>query len=382
MNMRTFCWNQAFSVAAGLSALSFMPAAAQTNESGPTIEARVQTFKQTGGVSISAWGNTVSVPGTPATFFLTAGSVNPAEMTVCGGGFGESGSTADKLSRNSFVWELKILPVKNENASSTFNLEWARYQADIGGRPAAEGKSTLTLREGERQTIDLVRGAEGSRCSDESAVVDVAAGYKEGRSVAHAILQYDIWLKHQPATGGAVIRKFTAMGAQGSDVRFGFVPLVFSVPQLAPGQGAYDVLTTVQGVVKGRLQPNGRIALIVDTTRRDGLDPRGAGGTGGSSGNSGRKTLDIGPDETIEIELPLPGGRSSVPSAGSAMATPRGAVPRTAPKDAVSIVDGRLVVENALFFQGQAHVADREGEADQPVAPRMKAAVGCGDVLS
>jgi len=146
-------------------------------DAGPTIEARVQTFKRTGGVSITAWGNTVSVPGTPATFFLTAGSANPPEMTVCGGGFGESGTVADKLSRNSFVWELKLLPVKNENGSSTFNLEWARYQADGGGRPAAEGKSTLTLREGERQTIDLVRGAEGSRCTDESAIVDVAVRF-------------------------------------------------------------------------------------------------------------------------------------------------------------------------------------------------------------
>jgi hypothetical protein len=337
-----------------LACAAALTASAQDRpDAGPTIEARVQTFKRTGGVSISAWGNTVSVPGTPATFFLTAGSANPSEMTVCGGGFGESGTIADKLSRNSFVWELKLLPVKNENGSSTFNLEWARYQADGGGRPAAEGKSTLTLREGERQTIDLVRGAEGSRCTDESAVVDVAAGYKEAKPVAQAMLQYDIWLKHQPATGDAVIRKFTAMGAQGSDVKFGFVPLAFTVPQVAPGQGTYDVFTTVQGSIRGRLQPDGRIALVVDTTRRDGLGLRGAGATGGSSGNSGRKTLDVGADETIEIELPLPGGHSSASASGGAMATPRGAAPRIAPKEAVSILDGRLVVENALFFQGQ-----------------------------
>ena len=200
--------------------------------------------------------------------------------------------------------------------------------------------------------IDLVRGAEGAHCSDESAVVDVAAGYKEPKPVAQAILQYDVWLKHQPASGDAVIRKFTAMGAQGAEVKFGFQPLAFTLPQIAPGQPAYDVFMTVQGGVKGRLQPNGRIALIVDTTRRDGLGPRSVGASG-SSGNAGRKVLDVGPDEAIEIELPLPGGRSSASATGGAVATPRGAAPRTAPKEAVSIENGRVVVDNALFFQGQ-----------------------------
>jgi len=327
------------------------PLAAQDRpDSGPTIEARLQTFSRTGGVSITAWGNTISVPGTPATFFLTAGSANPIEMTVCGGGFGESGTMADKLSRNSFVWELKLLPVKNENGSSTFHLEWARYQADGGGRPAAEGKSTLTLREGERQTIDLVRSAEGARCSDESAVVDVAAGFKEAKAVAQGMLQYDIWLKHQPETGDAVIRKFTAMGPQGADVKFGFVPLAFTVPQVAPGQGAYDVFTTVQGTIRGRLQANGRVALSVDTSRRDGVGPQAAGPSGGG-GNTGRKVLEIAADETIEIELPAPGGRSSTGARG-VQASPRGATPAPAQR-AVSVDNGRVTIDNALFFQGQ-----------------------------
>ena len=45
---------------------SALTASAQDRpDAGPTIEARVQTFKRTGGVSITAWGNTVSVPGTP-----------------------------------------------------------------------------------------------------------------------------------------------------------------------------------------------------------------------------------------------------------------------------------------------------------------------------
>src|SRR4029077_3064439 len=99
--MRTFCWNQVIVIAAALSAAPFMPAAAQDQpESGPTIDARVQTFKRTGCVAVSARGGTMVGLGKPASFFLTAGNGSPGEMTVCGGGFGETGTTADKLARN------------------------------------------------------------------------------------------------------------------------------------------------------------------------------------------------------------------------------------------------------------------------------------------
>jgi hypothetical protein len=347
-------WFKQIVLMAGLSGVATVPAPAQDQpESGPTIEVRMQTFKRDGGVGMWARGNGAFVPGTPVTWFLTAGSSNPGEMTVCGGGAGETGTLEQKLSRNAFVWEMRVLPAKYENGSETFDLEWARYQADGGGRPSAAGKSTLTLREGERQTIDLVRGAPGSRnCGDESAVVDVAATYKESRQLAGSILQYDIWLTHRQANGESITRRFTSMGPQGAEVSFAFLPLHFAVPQLAPDQAPYDVVTTVQGMVKGRLLPNGRIALTVDTSRRDGLGQRGAG-AGGSSGNAGRKLLDVAADEAIEIELPLPGGQSRAPAREGALATPRSAAPQPAPKQAVSLVDGRVVVQHALFFQGQ-----------------------------
>jgi len=338
-----------------LGAATAIPAAAQNElESGPTIQVHLRTLKRDGGFGMKAYGDNAFVPGTPVRWFLAAGSSHPSDMTVCGGGVGEVGTLADKLSRNAFVWEVKMLPSKYENATATFDLEWARYQADGGERPAAEGKATLRLREGDRQMIDFVRSASGvHECQDDAAVIEVGTGYRENPQLAQNVLQYDLWLKHQQANGATVTRRFTAMGRQGSDVEFVFSPLRFAVPQLAPEQPAYDVVTSVQGTVRGRLLPNGRIALSVDTTRRDGMGPRDGGPVGGS-GNNGRKLLDVGAGEAIEIELPTPGGSSSRPAVRAATpptASVRG--PRPELKEAVSLANGYIYVSHTLFFQGQ-----------------------------
>jgi len=329
------------------------PLAAQDRpESGPMLEARLQTYKRSGGVAGMARVSDWTIVGQGMKWLLTAGA-NPADTSLCGYGAGDVGNVAEKLTRSAFVWELKATPTKYENGSTTFDLEWARYQADGGGRPAAEGRSTLTLREGERKSLDLVHGAPGSRdCDSDTAVVDVAASYKESRQLADTMLEYEIWLTHRRSSTDAVVRKFVGTGRQGAEVAFAFVPVRSRVDVSTPDGAAYDVFTTVEGTIRGRLQPDGRIALTVDTSRRDGLGLQTAGPAGGS-GNTGRKVLEIAADETIEIELPAPGGRSSAGARG-AQASPRGATPAPAPPQrAVSVDNGRVTIDNALFFQGQ-----------------------------
>jgi len=351
--MRRRHGNHAVALAAVIGAFAPGAAAQDRPSSGPTLEVHIRTLKHAGGTGMSGWGRNPLVTGTPVAWFLTAGSVNPADMTVCGGGVGETGALGDKLSRNSFVWDVRMLPSKYENGTVTVDLEWARYRTDTPGRPSAEGKATLSLREGDRQPIDFVHGEIGSRgCAEDAAIVEVGTGYAEDRQLAQSILQYDVWLKHQGAGGQTVTKRFTAMGAQGADVAFAFTPLQFQVSQDAPDNAAYDVFTTVQGTIKGRLLPNGRLSVSVDTSRRDGLGPRSGGAGAGWSGNTGRKLLDIAPDEAIEIELPAPRGTSRT-SALKGAAASRGAGSAPAPTQAVSTVDGRLVIDHALFFQGQ-----------------------------
>jgi hypothetical protein len=215
-----------------------------------------------------------------------------------------------------------------------------------------EGKTTMTLREGESQTIDFVRSAPAAHsCAEDAAIVEVGSGYKEAEA-PRSILQYDVWLKHESPSGETITRRFSAMGREGADVAFAFAPMQFAVDPAAAQQPDVVLFTSVQGTLKTRTIAGSRFQIIVDTSRRDSLGSR-VSGPRGSIGNSGRKMLDVAPGEAIEIELPAPGGMSSVPASGGAAAAPRAASPSPLPQQAVSIVNGRVVVNNALFFQGQ-----------------------------
>ena len=131
---------------------------------------------------------------------------------------------------------------------------------------------------------------------------------------------------------------------------FAFVPLRFPVPQLVSNQLPYDLITSVLGKLRGRVSADGRISLAVDTTRNDGMGPRGEPPTG-YGGGSGSKFVEIADGEAIEIELPVGSGSSSRAAFAGVTPTPRagGRVPETEP---VTVRDGRVTVEEGLFFKG------------------------------
>ena len=292
----------------------------------PMLQLHARTTARDGGVFQSATASALFVPGTPVTMSATAGSTRPAEMTLCGGGVGGDRPVSELLKQNSFVWKVTLIPVKQVEGRMTFDLEWARYQADSPARPTAQGLLTLTLLEGQRQVIDLAHGAAGSsRCGAASTIIEIAAAVREEPKLAAAILQYDLWLTHQAPGSARQVRHFIGMGTQGEEIAFAFVPLRFAVPSPVASQATYDVITSVKGTLRGRLQVDGRIALTVDTSRRDGVGPRGEVAAG-DAGNSGVKRLEVAESEAVEIELPATGGGSSA--------------------------DGRLRVDNAQFFAG------------------------------
>jgi hypothetical protein len=317
----------------------------------PMIEVHGRTMKRDGGVAQSATGSEFFVPGTRVTMAIKAGTTHPEEMTLCGGGVGGDGPIDQMLKHSSFVWRLTTVPVKYENGRATFDLEWARYRADNGDRAVAQGKSTLTLAEGQRQVVDLVHGAPGSgSCNAESTLIEVGVAVKEDPKLAQNILQYDLWLTHQTPDGDRKVRHFVGMGLQGAEVAFAFVPLRFPVPQLVSNQLPYDLIMSVLGKLRGRVTPEGRIALTIDTTRSDGMGPRGEPATGNGSG-SGSKFLEMAEGEAVEIELPAGSGRSSRQAFAGVTPPPRAGAP-VRETDPVSVRDGRVTVEEGLFFQG------------------------------
>ena len=336
-------------VAAGVW-LQMTPAGAQPGFT-PIIEVHSLTTKRDGGIFQTATGRAAFVPGRRVTTSFGAGTTRPEELTLCGGGVGGDATVESMLKENSFVWKVTTVPIKYEAGRATFDLEWARYRADGGGRPAAQGRLTLTLADGQRQAIDLAHGAAGSAgCNAASTLIEIGIGLQAEPKLAQAILQYDLWLTHLAADGAKQIRHFVGMGVQGADVAFAFVPLRLAVPQLVSNQTAYDVNVTVLGTLRGRLQADGHIALSVDTTRRDGLGLRGEE-PDGWSGNSGVKWLELAPSEAVEIELPSIGGRSSRPAVAGVIPPPISGDTRIS--QPVTVADGRVTVDNALFFQGQ-----------------------------
>jgi hypothetical protein len=336
-------------VACGMSVLAAAPNAVVDTGAQPTLEVSSRTMKRGGGEAQSAWANARLVVGQPVTWLLDAGSSHPEERTLCGGGVTEVGPLDTLLGRRSFVWEIRAVPTRYENNRTTFDLEWARYEFDGRGKPAAQGKATLTLAEGAKQTIDFVRGEPGTaNCAGESIVIEVGAGVEENPSLADGILQYDLWLT-DASPAGRLVHHFGAMGRQGTPVGFGFLPLRFAVPDLVPDQLPYDVVTAVLGTLRGRLLQDGRIAVAVDTTRRDGLAARGASLTGFGAA-SGSKWLELGDGEAIEIEVPAPSGYSSRAARPGALPPVNRAEPR--PKQPVAIKDGRVIVDEGLFFAG------------------------------
>jgi hypothetical protein len=136
----------------------------------PMIEVHGRTMKRDGGVAQSATGREFFVPGTRVTMAINAGTTRPEEMTLCGGGVGGDGPIDEMLKHSSFVWRLTTVPAKYENGRATFDLEWARYRADNGDRAVAQGKSTLTLAEGQRQVDRPCRGSGSGSCNAESTL--------------------------------------------------------------------------------------------------------------------------------------------------------------------------------------------------------------------
>ena len=292
------------------------------------------------------------VPGTPFSISVTAGSTRPEEMTLCGGGVGGDQPVADLLRQNSFVWRVTTIPIRQENGRLTFDLQWARYRADRPAGPTAQGTLTLTLSEGQRQVIDLARGAPGTTgCNADSTLIEMGAAVEEDPKLAATVLQYDLWLTHDASDGSKQVRHFIGMGVQGADVAFAFVPLRFQVAQRVPNQVALRCHYHRAWHASRSPQDDGRVALTVDTSRRDGLGPRGEGASG-QQGGSGIKQLEVGLSEVVEIELPAAGGSSSLPAIAGVTPPPRrGSVSKAT--EAVSVADGRVTVDDALFFQGQ-----------------------------
>lgn len=279
-----------------------------------------------------------------------------ATDTLCGLGGAEvtAQNLEELLRRKMHVWKVTRTGVGHANGKITFDLEWSRFDKG-SGVPAASGKYRLSLAEGAVYPIDMVRAPGGGGCDTAAVVVEVEAGTIESAAHADETLYYDLWLKYDDGTGKKETRHFVATGKHGAAVPFDFSPLRFDMPTLTANQYDLDLVTRVQGAIRGRIGDNRTVTIELDTKRMDRLE-RADDPTITTARGSGRKVLELTFGETVEIELPAVTGFAS--HAASADATGLSgrivAAPGTAPPaPAVSLSkDGHLVVRFKEFFEG------------------------------
>ena len=280
-----------------------------------------------------------------------------ATEDLCGLGASSDGTpqTDRSGSARGHVWKVTRTGVSHVNGTLTFDLDWTRYDGGAAA-PGASARQRITLKEGSTYALDMLRAGVPGRCNAGSVIVEIEADTIEAPAFADSVLTYDVWITHQDHTGKKQTKHLVISAKHGKSADFDFAPFRFDVPKLAPEQYDLDLVTRVMGVIKGRLRDDGKVNVDLETRRMDRLertdDPKPLAPRAG-----GRKSLELVPGETVEIELPQSSGvnaHAASPQSkgitGSAGIGARGSGP--APGPAVTLKDGAIVVNVKEFFEG------------------------------
>lgn len=188
-------------------------------------------------------------------------------------------------------WRIAASLVKIEGEEATVDVRWSRRVPRPGvlREGSVEREERLTLREGARGILDLVRAARPSASVCESFGIAIELRFESSIDEWRAGLGFDLWLidRGAPSTPPARVR---TQGRQGADVTYAFPPLELQTT-------AGPVTLSSSGVVTGRARRDGTIDLTFDAEQAVHDDR-------GSRSGGGRKRLVVKPGETIEFELP------------------------------------------------------------------------------
>ena len=350
----------AIGAAALMLAVTGSAVAQQSSGAQPVLAMTAYSVAADGSTVASAGGDDPLVAGNAVTHYLYAGKAGQEGLCSSGSADGSVTDLGTLLGRAAHVWKVTATGVKYEGGKQTFDFEWARYASASGTVPVVSRKQRLTLAQDQAYTVDLLHNS-SSDCRTASIVVEIAAGVREDPALANTVLHYDVWLVRRDASGKKETRQFVLTGKQGAAVPFAFAPLVGEVPALQPNQYDFSVLTHVSGELRGRIGANGRLSLELNTRRQDRLyhpaqDPSSNPGLG-----AGRKVLDVGEGEAVEIELPARSGYSAHYASAADAAQGQGTMSRIgagqgAPASslpAVSLQSGRVVVSFGPYFTNE-----------------------------
>ena len=191
-------------------------------------------------------------------------------------------------------WRIEATPVTIADDEATVDIRWSRRVPRPGVllEESVERQERLTLRDGARGILDLVRAAGQAPGVCERVAIAVELRFGSPADELHAGLGFDLWLIDRGASPSTSPQRVRTQATQGADAAYAFPPL-----KLAGAAG--EVTLAYHGIVTGRARRDGTIYLTFDTTQsvNDGRTFRGGGG---------RKRLVVRSGETIEFELPDP----------------------------------------------------------------------------
>ena len=240
----------------------------------------------------------------------------------------------------------------------------------LGGQPSsATTTQTLSLREGDHVTLDVLTGPASGNCQVRNVTIDARLVMQAADpALARARYSADLWLVHTDPSGQQR-REHLITNVDGSAAApFVFSRLSFPLPFLDARQGNAEAFIQLTGALRARTHTDGLVDLDVDTNRII----FGAERPDKSSSFTPpptRKTLTLKVDETTAIEFPPPSsGYSSLAlDKTSAAGTGRigigagglvaggfvaGAQPARADGVPVQVSGDRLVVNTSAFFKG------------------------------
>jgi hypothetical protein len=188
-------------------------------------------------------------------------------------------------------WRIEASLVKIDGEEATVDVRWARRVPRPGvlQEGSVEREERLTLRDGARGILDVVRAAGPAPAVCDSFAIALELRFGSSTDERSAGLGFDLWLIDRGSASTPPMRVRTA-GRQGADVNYVFPPL-----KLTGAEGPVTVSSS--GVVTGRARRDGTIDLTFDAEQ---LVHNGRGSRSGG----GRKRLLVRPGETIEFELP------------------------------------------------------------------------------
>jgi hypothetical protein len=238
-----------------------------------------------------AGGSFLLDPGMPSPSFNSATIQSDVRGPCSSSAHFPAGDLAAFDQTASASWRIEASLVKIDGDEATVDLRWARRVPRPGVllESTIEREERLTLRDGARGILDLVRAAGSAPGVCDSFAIALELRFGSSADEQSAGLGFDLWLIDRGPASTPPMRVRT-QGRQGADVDYAFPPL-----KLTGAEGPVTVSSF--GVVTGRARRDGAIDLTFDAQQSVHND-------GGSRSGGGRKRLLVRPGETIEFELP------------------------------------------------------------------------------